>query len=242
MKTLKLPKNTLILLAASATLLFTGCNEEANTAYNTGAVKAQNITSQSNSATPSTPTTTQTPAPAAPAADVPEEEAQTPAETPVPSKVSEDLQQEYLDLVNAARAETQDCGSEGIFDPAPALTWNSRLDNAAYEHSNDMAQSNTFSHTGSGTATDITAQDQALGHGSRFSDRIRNQGYTEYRTIGENIAAGYTTAEETVNAWLESDHHCANMMNPGYTEMGMVVVEKVGSDYGSYWSQEFGGK
>ena len=130
----------------------------------------------------------------------------------------------------------------GVFDPAPALTWNTRLDNAAYEHSNDMAQSNIFSHTGSGTATDVTAQDQALGRGSSFSERIRNNGYTQYRKAGENIAAGYATAQETVDAWLESDHHCANLMDPAFTEVGMAMVEKEGSDYGFYWSQEFGGQ
>jgi len=238
MKTLKLPQTTLILLAASAMLLFTGCNEEANTAYNTGAVKAQNITSQSNSAAPLTPTTTQAPTPTTPPADVPEEE----VETPIPSKVSEALQQEYLDLVNAARAETQDCGSEGVFDPAPALTWNTRLDNAAYEHSYDLAQSDTFSHTGSGTASDATAQEEHLGRGSDFRERIEHNGYTQWRSIGENIAAGQRDVDEVINAWLQSPHHCANMMNPKFKEVGMALVEKESSKYYQYWSQEFGGQ
>ncbi len=166
----------------------------------------------------------------------------TPTVTQPTSQVSEAQQKEYLDLLNAARSEEQDCGTMGVFDPAPALTWNVRLDNAAYEHSNDMAKSNTFSHIGSGTITDITAQKQALGRGSKFSERVQSNGYTHYRKAGENIAAGYATAQEVVDAWLESDHHCANLMDPAFTEVGMVRVEKEGSDYGFYWSQEFGGR
>jgi uncharacterized protein YkwD len=29
-------------------------------------------------------------------------------------------------------------------------------------------------------------------------------------------------------------------MSPDYNEVGMALVEKTGSDYGFYWSQEFG--
>ncbi len=161
--------------------------------------------------------------------------------TPI-SKVSASQRAEYLDLINAARAETQDCGSMGVFDPVPALTWNVRLDNAAYEHSKDMAYSNIFSHTGSGGATDTTAQNRALGRGSKFYERIEDQGYTHYLSVGENLAAGYLDPEDVIEGWLESDHHCANLMSPAYREVGMALVEDKDSDYGTYWSQEFGEK
>jgi len=225
MKT-QLSKITLTLLALLAAFVFTGCNADGNS------VVVQSETQQRNTAQPSQPNAT----PATPT------DTSAAEETAPISKVSEALQQEYLDLINAARAETQDCGSQGVFDPAPALTWNVRLGNAAYEHSNDMAQSDTFSHTGSGTATDVTAQEEGLGRGSKFYERIKHQGYTDYRTAGENISAGYLTPEEAVEGWLESDHHCANLMNPAYTEAGMALVEKQGSEYGTYWSQEFGGQ
>lgn len=224
MKTLPLSKGTLILAAAAATFLFTGCNADGSS------VVSPEVTA-SQPTQPATPAT-QAPAPAT----------QTQDTTEPTSRVSAALRQEYLDLLNAARAETQDCGSMGVFDPAPALSWNVRLDNAAYEHSYDMAQSNTFAHTGSGTATDTTAQDQALGRGSSFSERIKNNGYTQYRKAGENIGAGYATAQEVVDAWLASDHHCANLMDPAFTEVGMALVEKADSDYGFYWSQELAGR
>ena len=233
MKTQTLSKVTLSLLAATA-FLFTGCNTDENGVDANSVVSPQSI--QNNATTQTTAKPTQTP-------QAPKTTPATPEKTEkVVSKISDALKAEYLDAINAARAETQDCGSQGVFDPAAALTWNDRLGNAAWEHSNDMAQSDTFSHNGSGTASDATAQDQGLGRGSRFNERIENQGYTNYRTIGENIAAGYSNAQEVVEGWLESDHHCANLMNPKFSEVGMALIEKSGTEYGSYWSQEFGGQ
>jgi uncharacterized protein YkwD len=229
MKTTIASKTTLALLAA-ATLLFTGCNPS----------DAEGITPNSSSNV-NTHTTTPAVKPAN-VQNVSEQNARQDDESAdeIVSKIPDDLKQEYLDAINAARAETQDCGEMGVFDPAPALTWDDRLGNAAYEHSNDMAQSDTFSHTGSGTASDITAVEQDLGRGSKFRERIENNGYVGFRAIGENIAAGYESAQEVVEAWLASDHHCANLMNPKFTEVGMAKVEKSGTEYGSYWTQEFG--
>jgi uncharacterized protein YkwD len=225
MKTQTISRATLILLAASATLLFTGCSVADGADVN-GVVSPKVVNNNTNTS----PTTSNN------------QQTENQDDDNVVSKVSEALKTEYLNAINAARADTQDCGSQGIFDPAPAVTWSNRLGNAAFEHSYDMANSDTFSHTGSGTATDITAKDQSLGRGSKFSERIENQGYIYYRTIGENIAAGHVTAQDAVNAWLESDHHCANLMSPKYSEVGMALVEKDGTDFGYYWSQEFGGQ
>jgi len=238
MKTQTFSKATLI-LAASAAFMFSGCNTnemgvDSHTVVSPQAVNKADTPKADATGNANIPTPAATQTTPAPTADA--------TEDVVVSRISDALKAEYLDAINAARAETQDCGTEGVFDPASAMTWNDRLGNAAWEHSNDMAQSDTFSHTGSDTASDVTAQDQHLGHGSHFKDRIENQGYTEYRTIGENIAAGYLSAEEVIEGWIKSDHHCANLMNPKFTEVGMALVEKTGTDFGSYWSQELGGK
>ncbi len=164
-----------------------------------------------------------------------------PAKQAVVSRISDADKSNYLDAINAARAETQDCRSAGIFEPAPDLRWDDRLGNTAWEHSNDMAQSNTFAHEGSGTASDRTAQEEGLGRGSHFSERIRHQGYTDYRTVGENIAAGATSPQDVIEMWLQSDQHCANLMNPNFSDTGMALVEKDHTDYGTYWSLELGG-
>ena len=156
--------------------------------------------------------------------------------------IDESSKQIYLDAINNARAVTQDCGEYGVKDAVPALTWNDALYKAAYEHSEDLAESDTFAHDGSGTESDWTAQVQDLESGSTMRDRIENNGYTNWRKIGENIAAGSLrdTAQEAVDAWIESDGHCKNLMNPDYKNVGMGHVEKDGSTYIHYWTQNFG--
>ena len=161
--------------------------------------------------------------------------------TKAPAPVLSDaLRRQYLDAINAVRAETQKCGERGVFGPAPALTWSVALEDAAYEHSRDMARSNTFSHTGSGQTTDATAHAWDLGRGSKFYERMLYNGYGRYAKAGENIAAGYPTPDEVIDAWLASDHHCANLMDPDFTEAGMVMTEHAGSNYRYYWTQELG--
>ena len=220
MKTQTTLTKSLLAVFAVATLSLTGCNS-------TGSIA-------------SAPTPSNTKVDAANASTSPSQ-TQSDPKTPAAHKISDEDKQRFLDAINAARADTQDCGEEGVFDPAPALTWNDELADAAWEHSNDLAQSNTFSHIGSGTASDTTAQEEKLGHGSTFRERIEHQGYVNWRTIGENIAAGYSDVQEVVDAWIKSPHHCANLMNPKFSEVGMALVVKDGSDYYQYWSQEFGG-
>ena len=148
----------------------------------------------------------------------------------------------YLDAINTARASEQNCGSEGIKPAVSALVWNEALYTAAYEHSEDLAESDTFSHTGSGTTSDWTSQVQNLGRGSTTKERIENNGYVNWSMIGENIAAGTTTdtAPEVVQQWLDSPSHCANLMNENYTEVGMAMVANANSYYVHYWTQNFG--
>ena len=155
--------------------------------------------------------------------------------------ISNTLKSDYLDVINVARGNAQNCGTRGVFNATTALSWSTELYDAAYEHSYDLAESDTFDHNGSGTASDITAQDKGLAH-STFVDRITNNGYSGYSAIGENITAGThrDTAQEAIDAWLASDDHCANLMNPNYTEVGMAHYEKAGSTYTHYWTQNFG--
>lgn len=151
--------------------------------------------------------------------------------------------QEYLDAINAARSVEQDCGSEGIFPPADPLTWNESLYNAAYEHSRDLALSDTFSHEGSGTLSDITATDMGLDY-SMPPDRIEHSCYTGYVTVGENVAAGTAmdTPQKAVVSWLDSPSHCAALMNPDFKEVGMGHYEDAEALYTHYWTQNFGAK
>jgi len=150
-------------------------------------------------------------------------------------------QSEILKAVNEARSVARDChDGNGLVSAAPALTWNEDLYASAYEHSYDLAQSNTFSHYGSGTSSDITGSNN--NKASYFNERIRANGYVGYRTIGENIAGGQGTIHQAITAWLASPTHCTNIMNPNFKEIGVAVVTNNSSEYGIYWTQSFGAK
>ncbi|MBN6886884.1 putative YkwD family protein/spore coat assembly protein SafA [Cytobacillus horneckiae] len=58
-----------------------------------------------------------------------------------------------------------------------------------------------------------------------------------YRSAGENIAAGQTSAQAVVNAWMNSDGHRKNILSSHYTEIGVGYVK--GGSYGHYWTQMF---
>jgi len=170
----------------------------------------------------------------------------TPEETEVPTPVTptldDALKQAYLDIINEARLEGRECGEYGYFKATSALTWNEKLYDAAYEHSKDMAISNTFSHTGSGTKNDETAKVLHSSSGSSVGERIEHNGYTNWRRYGENIAAG-TSMDEAVEAmegWLDSPGHCKNIMKPEFQEAGMAVYYNENSHYKYYWTQDFG--
>jgi uncharacterized protein YkwD len=150
-------------------------------------------------------------------------------------------QQKILSAINKARSEARDCHDGlGLVGPVKPLIWNGELYAAAYEHSNDLAQSNTFDHMGSGTEFDITGSNK--GRASIFYERIEENGYTEYRALGENIAGGQNSIEEVMEAWLNSPAHCTNIMNEKFTEVAVAIVEEPNSEYGIYWTQNFGSK
>lgn len=130
-----------------------------------------------------------------------------------------------LELVNAARAQARYCGDRQ-FGAAPPVAWNAQLAQAALAHSNDMAAHRQFSHRGS--------------DGSESTQRATRAGY-RWRHIGENIAVGQTSPQEAVEGWIESPGHCANLMNPQFSEMGAgYAVSRVRLPGFPYWTQVFG--
>ncbi len=150
-------------------------------------------------------------------------------------EISRKKKEEFLNAINQARAEARECGDEH-FDAAPPLKWSDALYRAAYEHSNDMAQQDFVGHDGSGEYTDETGAD--LGKKSEFFERVEHNGY-QFGAVAENVAAGQKTTDEVINDWIESPHHCANLMNPNFKDVGMAVVKKEGTKYIYYWTQNF---
>ncbi|MCO4846062.1 MAG: CAP domain-containing protein [Sulfurovum sp.] len=154
-------------------------------------------------------------------------------------EINSQLKQTYLNAINQVRVQGRDCGSAGNFSSAPALRWSNSLYKAAHEHSNDMLQSNCFSHIGSQKDTDWTASVQNLDKGSSFRERIENNGYKQWKKIAENIAMGSPTLDMVMSQWLDSDKHCANIMNPDFTDVGMASVNLEGPQLSYYWTQTF---
>lgn len=129
---------------------------------------------------------------------------------------------EVVRLTNEVRSKPQNCNTKGMFGAVPPLTVNLKLNLAAQAHSEDMRERNFFAH------------DAPQPKASTPTERMRAAGYTG-RLTGENIARGQRSPAAVVQAWLESDGHCANMMNAGYTEIGVGFVKE-----GYYWTQNFG--
>lgn len=132
--------------------------------------------------------------------------------------------QALLAQVNAARAKPRLCGRQR-FAAARPLTWNAALGAAAQRHSRAMANENFFAHR------DLD--------GDLPADRARDAGYRG-RQIGENIAAGQGSASKAMAGWLASPGHCANLMNPMFTQVGAAYAENSRSDDGVYWTMVFG--
>ena len=128
-----------------------------------------------------------------------------------------------LALINEKRTQEQTCG-DNSYGPVDEITWNTSLTLAAEEHSSNMANYDFFSHTG--------LDDSTVG------DRVTAQGYT-WSYVAENIAAGQTTAESVVAAWMESEGHCKNIMSENVTEMGLACSENSNAEYNYYWTQDF---
>ena len=62
---------------------------------------------------------------------------------------------------------------------------------------------------------------------------------TSYRYIGENIAAGQSSPQEVVEAWMNSQGHRENILNPNFDKMGIGYVYSPNSEYRHYWAQLF---
>lgn len=166
-------------------------------------------------ASPAPKQQTEQPAPA-PTAQQPKteqavEKDQTPAKATQSGDISE-IEQQVIELTNVERR------NNGLAD----LQADTALSNVAREKSNDMQTNNYFSHT-------------SPTYGSPF-DMIRDFDVS-YNSAGENIAQGQRSAEEVVQAWMDSEGHRANIMNGDFTHIGVGYIEE-----GHYWTQMFIGR
>ena len=134
------------------------------------------------------------------------------------------LEAEVVELTNQRRAEGAVCGGTQ-YEPVPPLQSQSLLQCAARRHSQDMEERSYFAHNSP--------------EGESPYDRIVDTGYSG-QAVGENIAAGATTAAEAVQGWMDSPGHCQNIMSASFNEIGVGYVEGPGATYGRVWTQKFG--
>jgi uncharacterized protein YkwD len=57
------------------------------------------------------------------------------------------------------------------------------------------------------------------------------------KTVGENVAYGFSTAEGVVKGWLNSDGHRKIIENPDYTHFGISM--EISTDNRNYFTNIF---
>lgn len=120
--------------------------------------------------------------------------------------------------------------------PVEPLYYEPALNDSARSHALDMAQNGCFQHDSC--------------DGTSWSERIWGF-YPQARMLGENIAAGYSTAKAVIDAWLcdatggqcaadgnSAAGHRTNMMNAGLRQAGMGYAPDSSSQYRFYWVQD----
>jgi uncharacterized protein YkwD len=121
-------------------------------------------------------------------------------------------------LINGVRE------SEGLLAYAPQ----GQLKAAALAHSTDMACNGIFSHTGS--------------DGLKAEDRVTAQDY-DWTSVEENIfGTGDTTADApqlALNFWMASPPNQANLLNSGFTDIGIGYTHEPSSPFGGYFTVVF---
>lgn len=92
------------------------------------------------------------------------------------------------------------------------LQENAVLNQAAYNKAQDMLTQQYFAHVGP--------------DGKRVSGWLKNVGY-DYLMAGENLAIGFVSADEVVEAWRNSPTHYANLVDPAFQDIGVGMTSGV---------------
>jgi uncharacterized protein YkwD len=134
------------------------------------------------------------------------------------------LQQAVVQLNALRRDSAAPCAAPGAA-AMQRLHWEARLALSAHEQALDLAARDQLSHVDS------------RNRGPRT--RLRSVGCAA-AGAGENLTAGQTAIEDTLQAWMASPWHCANLMQPEHRDIGLVCVQRRGSRYERFWVAHFG--
>ncbi len=106
------------------------------------------------------------------------------------------------------------------------LSLNAQLSEAASKKAEDMFQYDYWAHNSPEGKTPWVF--------------IKNAGYN-YVYAGENLARGFTSSEDVVNAWMISSLHRANMLSSNYRDVGFAVkIGKLNGEETVLIVEEFG--
>lgn len=93
-------------------------------------------------------------------------------------------------------------------------------------------------------STVATKKAQLMSKGSEFSHTLQD-GTTAWELLdevnyhyvyaGENLAIHFYTNEELVSAWMNSESHKENILNPVYAEIGVGIAKGKWQDYEGYF-------
>lgn len=103
----------------------------------------------------------------------------------------------------------QDTNDERIKKGLTTLTYNRKLEKAAYDKAKNMFQHDYWAHYGP--------------DGSTPWDFIRAEGY-QYEYAGENLAKDFMFSKGVLHAWMASPTHRNNILRDRYTEVGFAVI------------------
>lgn len=92
----------------------------------------------------------------------------------------------------------------------PSLKMNDALTTAAFAKAKDMFANNYWAHVSPSGVTPW--------------QWVADAGYN-YNVAGENLAKNYPTASATMDAWMASPTHRANILNGKYQDVGFAVVD-----------------
>ncbi|MBU1131581.1 CAP domain-containing protein [Patescibacteria group bacterium] len=99
---------------------------------------------------------------------------------------------------------------ERILRRLPALAVNSQLTQAAKNKVIDLLDKQYFSHNSP--------------EGKKFSAWVKEIDY-QYAIVGENLAMGFGTSQQIIEAWMASEKHRQNILMQPYREIGIAVAK-----------------
>lgn len=152
---------------------------------------------------------------------------------PSPPVTNEAFEKELVELVNAERAKV----SNGSLPPLKRVD---PLDQAARYYSIDMGIDNYWPSDPLESHATYDREGENLIKQCNWIARVTSY-YGSYASLRENIAAGQSTPQEVMNAWMNSPGHRNNILASDVWEIGVGYFEGSGNYY-RYWTQDFGRK